>query len=565
MKAIERSFPPYFLEHRSQVCQSAVVQLPGLPIWFLQSPGGWSVNSIVIEGDDGVIVYDTGVCHEQGEAIAAEIRKITTKPIRAILYSHHHADHCQGTDALVSRERVASGDVQVIAWKTFSKEYADENRVVGPIMGMRAVFMYGALLGPDEQSYTGLGSRFVGGRIEQFIEPNRLLEEDTEIEIAGVKLRVFLTGGEASSEMGVHLPDFRVAIIADEVYAAMANLYTLRGAKFRDATRWAAASDRVLELDVDVLVGCHMPPITGAENIRRVLTTYRDAIQYNHDQAVRRILAGATPEDLRAELTELPGFLDLPPYTREMYGKVAANAAQQFTGYLGWFDGDAATLAPTPRAERARRMVALMGGRDALFAEAEKAFDADDPQWAAELAGLLISVDRGDGEAKRLKGASLRALGYRELNATWRNWYLTGAMELEGRADPNVLSGFARASFLSAAIGAEALLDALRFTIDPHRALDRHEFASIHLTDTGETWTLELRNSVLLVHAGARRDPSCEIHLSLASLAKLVSGGAAFGELVEAAELEVREPADDAAAFFGVFETAPQTAGFHTR
>jgi linear primary-alkylsulfatase len=76
----------------------------------------------------------------------------------------------------------------------------------------------------------------------------------------------------------------------------MPNLYTLRGAKFRDAMRWGSASDRVLEWDVDVLLGCHMPPIEGRERIEEVLTTYRDAIQFNHNQAVRHMFAGATAE-----------------------------------------------------------------------------------------------------------------------------------------------------------------------------------------------------------------------------------------------------------------------------
>lgn len=566
MRPIERSFPPYFLEHRAEACTTRVLRVENAPIWFLQCPGGWSVNSIVLEGPDGLIVYDTGVGREQGEAIADEIRKLTPKPIRAIIYSHHHVDHCQGTDALVSKEQVESGEVQVIAWESFSKEYADENRVVGPIMSHRAAYMYGVLLPPEEQAYTGLGPRFAGGTVGSFIEPNHLLTTDTELEIAGLRVQIFRTGGEASSEMGLHLPDARAAIIADEVYAAMANLYTLRGAKFRDANRWAAASDRVLEMDLDVLLGCHMAPIYGRDEIRRVLTIYRDAIQYNHDQAVRRVLTGATPEELRTELTELPAFLDLPPYTREMYGRVAANAAQQFTGYLGWFDGDATSLAPTPRAERSRRTIALMGGRDRVLEEASKALDQDDPQWCAELATLVLGTDSEDTDARSLKAAGLRLLGYGERNATWRNWYLTGARELDGEADPVTIGALARATALPAALGGAPLLDSLRFTVEPDRAQDRHEFVGVHVPDSGETWSLELRHSILVVHEGDRAENAGMVSIPVAALAAFVAGRQTFAQVLDEAGATVRSGSpDDVRRFFDVFDTAAPSRGFHSR
>jgi alkyl sulfatase BDS1-like metallo-beta-lactamase superfamily hydrolase len=80
----------------------------------------------------------------------------------------------------------------------------------------------------------------------------------------------FEGSSDAASEIGMYLPDYRTALIADEVYIAFPNLYTLRGAKFRDAMRWAAASEKVLARDVDLLLGCHMAPLEGREQIEQV-------------------------------------------------------------------------------------------------------------------------------------------------------------------------------------------------------------------------------------------------------------------------------------------------------
>ena len=91
---VERSFPAYYLEHRERYTRGRVTKIEGRPIWVLENLGGWSVYSIVVEGDDGLVVYDTGVSREQGELIAAEIARILDKPVRAVVYSHHHVDHC---------------------------------------------------------------------------------------------------------------------------------------------------------------------------------------------------------------------------------------------------------------------------------------------------------------------------------------------------------------------------------------------------------------------------------------------------------------------------------------
>jgi alkyl sulfatase BDS1-like metallo-beta-lactamase superfamily hydrolase len=264
-----------------------------------------------------------------------------------------------------------------------------------------------------------------------------LIERDTDFEVAGVRFTLFLTGGEAASEIGMYLPDYRTAVIADEVYIALPNLYTLRGAQFRDAMRWAAASEKVLALDVEPVLGCHMPPLEGREQIEKVLGIYQDAIQYNHDQAVRHILRGATAEELRTGLVERPDHVDLDPFTREMYGSVANNAAQQMTGYLGWFSGDATDPAPLPRAERASRTVALMGGRDQVIEAARAAFDDSDGQWCAELAAPCVSIDTEDREARELKAAGLRLLGYAEQNPLRRSFYLSGALEARRRLRPH--------------------------------------------------------------------------------------------------------------------------------
>ena len=61
--------------------------------------GDGFLNLTLIEGDDGLIVYDTGETLEDGERFLRQIRTVSDKPIVAVLYSHSH--YINGTTALV--------------------------------------------------------------------------------------------------------------------------------------------------------------------------------------------------------------------------------------------------------------------------------------------------------------------------------------------------------------------------------------------------------------------------------------------------------------------------------
>ena len=66
-------------------------------VWSI---GGYSlVNTTVIEGEHGLIVYDTGDTREEAEHIREAVEKISDKPIKVILYSHSH--YALGGGALV--------------------------------------------------------------------------------------------------------------------------------------------------------------------------------------------------------------------------------------------------------------------------------------------------------------------------------------------------------------------------------------------------------------------------------------------------------------------------------
>lgn len=515
---VERSWPDYFLEHRKNTVERAgTYKCGGLPVWTVYCPAGYLGNSIIVEGDDGLIVYDTGVNAEAGAVISEEIAKVSDKPIKAIFYSHHHADHYNGTNQLVTDEQVARGDVKIYAWENFNFEMANEFGEILPRQSMGVAYYGGAFLAPEDMHHHGIGTIPAGGT-PGFIPPTDLLGEDTELEIAGVKLDVFYTGGEAISEFGIHLPDLDMVMIADEFFTGIPNMHTIRGSKPRLPDNYIKALDRVLELQPEWLLGSHIIPIQGKEKVAASVALYRDVTQYLWDQSIRLINKGYTPIEMQHALKKLPEHFWDPPFTVPMYGTPMTTVPEFFTGWVSWFSGDSTDLLPTEPKVKAERFVELMGGLDVVLDEAKRYHSERDHQFAAELAQLVVRANPENEDAKLVKAAALRARGYQELNPIARSWYLTGALELEGAFDPTELLT-SMTTMLSGGKPATEIVSNWRYQLDPDKAGTDTFKVGVRDAESGAELTVLLRNGVLITTDGIDEDADVVISATGSGLA----------------------------------------------
>jgi alkyl sulfatase BDS1-like metallo-beta-lactamase superfamily hydrolase len=521
----EKYFVPFsatqnFLDHARYFKEEAIRVGP-YNIWTINTPNGGIGNVAVLEGDDGVILIDTSVAVEHAERAREIMLSLTKKPVVAVVYTHHHADHTAGTTAFVSREDAASGKVKIIAAENFMRETEQENGATGPIMGLRASYMYGVVLPPDAEGthfHIGCCGFKVTGT-NGFIAPNTFvpLDKVMEMTLAGYRLQFFYTGGEAASHIGVYLPDQRVVFVGDEVQGpTFPQLHSLRGTRPRDIDRWVGAIDRVRALNAEYLVPGHGQPVIGAAKAQAILTKYRDAMQYVLDQSIRLINMGYSPDEI-AETVKLPKDVQVEPWGTEYYGNVHVSVRNVYGGLISWWNGDPAELDPTPRLEKARRTVAMMGGRDKVFAEAERAYFGGDPQWAAELATPLIRIDQNDWQARYLKAAALRKIGYRQTSSSLRGFYLSGALEIEGKINPAAIQQqIAAQVFSPESVPTSTLFNMLRYRINPEKASGRQLSLGYHFSDTGENFTLRLRNGILEIQP--RRDDDVDVRLEITRL-----------------------------------------------
>ncbi|WP_067813292.1 alkyl/aryl-sulfatase [Nocardia inohanensis] len=513
--------------------QSRLAAIDGL---FEVVPGIYQVrgldlsNTSFIEGDEGVIVIDTLLSAETGRAALELYRQHRgDRPIKAIVYTHSHADHFGGVKGFVSQQEVDDGRVRIFAPEGFVEHSVSENVYAGTAMNRRAAYMYGAALarGPRGHVGAGLGQTVSIGTVSLIAPTDFITTTGHEETVDGVRLVFQMAPDtEAPSEMLIYLPDFKALCAAEDATHTFHNLLTLRGAVVRDPHGWANYITETIDLfgaDVEVVFASHHWPVWENERVRAFLSTQRDLYAYVHDQTLRLLNKGLTGPEIAEEI-ELPPALENAWSARGYYGSVSHNVKAVYQRYLGWFDGNPASLWEHTPVEQSKRYVEFMGGADAVVDKARESFEAGDFRWVAQVVNHVVFAQPDHVQARELLADTYEQLGYGSENGTWRSFYLSGATELrEGQfGTPTETTAPDVVNQLSPTM----LFDAIAIQVNGPKAWDENLSIDVVLTDTDQRYRLRLANGVLTYSGHPQRD-SADATLTTTSrgLPALVLGG----------------------------------------
>lgn len=408
------------IDHNNTQFKKSVIQLcPG--VWT--AVGYAASTQHIIEGKSSITIVDTSESTSAAVNVLAEFRKKTDKPVERIIYTHSHRDHISGA-TVFSEGR----DIAILASSSFKSDLVGQNQnSIAPnkALNRRTMAQFGFGLTREQRISLGCGpgDRPMEGMGAGHIEPNRLIEDTTELDLDGITAQLIMAPGETADHMVVWLPEQKVLIPGDNWYHAFPNLYAIRGTPYRDFGAWANSLDLLDKLGAEVLAPGHTMPVTGADKIHEVLTTTREAILHVMRHTADGMNAGLSMDDIAATI-RLPETLADKPWLGEFYGKASWSARAYATGTLGWYDGNPTNLGTLSTAARAAHMAELAGSTDALLKAANA---TEDLQWRLELCDHLIALG---APAEQLKATTMQALAETEINATARNTYLWEAKKL---------------------------------------------------------------------------------------------------------------------------------------
>ncbi|OBH72773.1 alkyl sulfatase [Mycobacterium intracellulare] len=485
-------------------------------------------NVTFVETDNGIIVIDPLVSTEVAAAALALYREHRggDRPVVAVIYTHSHVDHFGGVLGVTSRADVDAGAVAVLAPEGFIEHAVSENVYAGPAMTRRATYMYGTLLprGPMGQVGCGLGQAPSTGEVAVIVPTVDIKATGETHTIDGVEIEFQMAPGtEAPAEMHFYFPRFRALCMAENATHNLHNLLTLRGALVRDPHAWSGYLTEAIDTfadRADVVFASHHWPTWGRDSIVEFLSVQRDLYAYLHDQTLRLLNQGYTGVEI-AEMFEMPPALERAWHTHGYYGSVSHNVKAIYQRYMGWFDGNPARLWPHPPEALAPRYVEAMGGIDRVVDLAQKAFESGDFRWAATLLDHAVFTDSAHAGARALYSDTLEQLAYGAENATWRNFFLSGAMELR---DGNVGTATTTTSeSMLSQLTPEQIFDGLSIRVNGPRGWDLDVAIDVTLADTAVNYRLALRNGVL-VHRKAAPDPAtASVTVKLAGKIRLLS------------------------------------------
>lgn len=510
--------------------------VPGA-IWQLR--GFDLANITLVKGQTGWIVFDVATNAQAARAAMALAEQALGKhPVVAVVYSHSHIDHFGGIRGVVDEAEVRAGKVQIIAPKGFMDHAVSENVHAGNAMLRRAYYQYANALPVSPFGYvdSAIGKSGRGGTTSLIAPTREIAAAFEELEIDAVRFVFQNTPGtEAPAEMNTWIPAHKAFWAAENVTGTIHNIYTLRGTLIRDALAWANHINVALYRfgqDAEVMLAAHNWPRFGNARIQDVMRTQRDAYANLNNQTLHLANQGVTINQIHNRY-KVPESLRQRWAAHQYHGSEFHNSRGVLNRYLGYWDGNPATLAPLSPEESAPLYVEMMGGAEPILARATTLIGEGRYRHATELLNKLVYAEPANQAAKDLLADAFEQLGYQYESTSMRNVHLVAAMELRNgylpagatvRTGPDLLRGITTQQFWeSVAIRVDsAKADPLRFTLN------------FITPDTDEQFVIEMSGGTLTCLQGYQASsPDATMRINRSDLETVITGQSTLGEQVQ--------------------------------
>ena len=241
---------------------------------YLQSGGwGWSNAGLVVDGERSLLIdtlFDLQLTDQMLRSMRAAVPAAGN--VETLVNTHANGDHCYGNRLL--------GEIRIVASERAAQEMAEL-----PPAAMAALVEQAPAMGQLGAFFLDCFGAFDFTGIELAL-PGETFSGEIELRVGARELRLLEVGpAHTRGDTLVHVPDARVLYSGDILFAG-AHPIAWAG----PVSHWIEACERILALDVEVIVPGH-GPLAGKDEVRELLAYF----EYLYSQARATHAEGMTP------------------------------------------------------------------------------------------------------------------------------------------------------------------------------------------------------------------------------------------------------------------------------
>ena len=292
----------------------------------------------------------------------------------------------------------------------------------------------------------------------------------------------------------------------------------------------------------------------------------RDTYANLNNQSLYYANQGVTINEIH-RVYQLPPSLQKQWAARSYHGSEQHNSRGVINRFLGYWDGNPATLIPLKPSESAPLYVEMMGGADKIMAKGRELYDQGKYLEASEILNKVVFAEPKNQAAKNLQADVFEQIGYQMESPSLRNSFLQGAYELRTGL-PGGVPVRSSGPDVIRAMSTENWLDFLGISVDPKKAESIKFTINLVTPDNGENYLVEMSNATLTNIKGVlANNPDLTITVNRTDLDSVMMGASTFDDLIKGSKAQFdgdRKPYEQLKSilvtFTPNFEILPGTA-----
>ena len=339
-------------------------------------------NVGIVETSEGLVLFDIS-SKLNGPQVFKAVREITDKPIKYIIYSHGHFDHCFGYLPFLEEIKRKGWEMpQVIAHENLMNRF-EKYRMLDKYLNWLHDQQFGSVLGKNKQYNSA----------QETLDPTILLHgnENYTFRFGNYTFELYHGKGETDDQLWMFVPEEKVLFTRDfiiSVFPNVGNPYKVQ----RYPKDWAYALEKMTEKEPEYLIPGQGPLIEGKEKIKEILSITAEILNYVHDEVVKRLNQGKWFEQIYYEMLEIFPEKFNHEILAQVYGcyRFAIHAVYRL--YHGWYDtGNPTDLFPAKTSEIANEFLKICDA-EMYYIRAEKLFEEGKLQLALHIIDVIINA-----------------------------------------------------------------------------------------------------------------------------------------------------------------------------